>query len=84
MQFLQPAKLSFFLGHFLMQFLSEKLEKDNVSRKMQFLQPAKITKNTNKTADQNSNSKTKMTKMTIKMTDKIDMTKNDKKNERQN
>ena len=59
MQFLQPAKLSFFLVIFLMQFLSEKLEKDNVSRKMQFLQPAKITKNTNKTADQNSNSNDK-------------------------
>ena len=51
-----------------MQFLSEKLEKDNVSRKMQFLQPAKITKNTNKTTDKNSNSNDK----------------NDNQNDRQN
>jgi hypothetical protein len=58
----------FFGGHFLMQFLSEKLEKDNVSRKMQFLQPAKITKNTNKTTDKNSNSNDK----------------NDNQNDRQN
>ena len=61
----------FFWGHFLMQFLAENLEKDNVSRKMQFLQPAKITKNTNKTTDQNSNSN-----------DKND--KNDNHNDRQN